>query len=1076
MLSDIFIKRPVLATVLGIVIVLIGGLSVFGLPIQQYPTIAPVQIQVSTVYAGANAETVAQSVAAPIEAQINGVPDMLYMTSTSSASGQMTINVYFKESVDPDIAQVLVQNRVNLATPQLPASVNSFGVTVQQQSSNVLMIIAITADAGRYPLTYVTNFANLQVLNAIQRINGAGQATMFGDPNQAMRIWLNPNRMASLGISASQVANVIKNQNQLIGAGQLGQPPNDKPVVQTFPMTVQQQFTKPKEYENLILRANSQDGSAIVRLGDVGRAEMGFEQYLSTNQINGQNTALIVVYQQPGANGIDVSNQVRKTLLSLKPSFPAGINYTIALDTTDFVRLSIKEVVKTLFEALLLVVVVMYVFLQSVRASAIATTAILISITGTFAGMLVLGFSLNLLTLFGLVLAIGLVVDDAIVVIENATRNIEEGGHDPQEAVHKAMAEVTGPVIATVLVLAAVFVPAAFISGPTGQLYKQFAITIAVSVAISGFVALTVTPAMAALFLKPGKPVQRGPFAWFNAGFKKLEKGYGKTIGLGIRGWLAGLIVFAGMIYVTVDLFRVLPTSFVPNEDQGYVLAIYALPDAASLDRSQAMAEKIDKLFAADPAVLYRISIAGYSLVDSQYRNNYGTMWVQLKPFEKRPTPELSADAVIKRFMAKTPEIEQAFTLAINPPSIPGLGTQAGFDFWLMSTGDQTPAELQAVTQKFMAEAKKRPELAGLSTGYRATGQQLKLNIDRDKALLLGVPLGDLYFTIQSLFGSATASQFTQLNRVWNVVVQADSQYRRTPADLTTAYVTGDKGQQIPLSALVTMNYEPAPTLVSHFNGFQAAQITGDAAPGYSSGQSLQAMAEVAKASLPQGYTYGWSGLAYSQEEAGSSSAIVFMFGIILVFLILAAQYESWSLPAAVMTTVPFGVLGALIATYGRGLDNDVYFQIGLLLMVGLAAKNGILIVEFAVEKLKEGRTVTEAAVEAGELRLRPIIMTSLAFIFGTIPMAIATGAGANARHSIGTGIIGGMIGASTLALLFVPIFFYLFKKGWQKQEGGPAATAEAPAAPAEAAAPAAPAATEATATVIATPEEGKPA
>jgi multidrug efflux pump len=1033
MISDIFIKRPVLATVLGIVIVMIGSISAFFLPIQQYPTIAPVQIQVTTVYAGANAETVAQSVAAPIEAQINGVPDMLYMTSTSSASGQMTINVYFKESVDPDIAQVLVQNRVNLATPQLPASVNTFGVTVQQQSSNVLMIIAVTADAGRYPLTYVTNFANLQVLNAIQRIDGAGQATMFGDPSQAMRIWLNPNRMASLGISAPQVANVIKNQNQLIGAGQLGQPPNDKPVVQTFPMTVQQQFTKPSEYENLILRANSQDGSAIVRLGDVGRAEMGFQQYLSTNQINGQNTALIVVYQQPGANGIDVSNQVRQTLLSLKPLFPAGINYTIALDTTDFVRLSIKEVVKTLFEALLLVVVVMYVFLQSVRASAIATTAILISITGTFAGMLVLGFSLNLLTLFGLVLAIGLVVDDAIVVIENATRNIEEGGHGPQEAVQKAMSEVTGPVIATVLVLAAVFVPAAFISGPTGQLYKQFAITIAVSVAISGFVALTVTPAMAALFLKPGKPVQRGPFAWFNAGFKKLEKAYGKTIGVGIRGWVAGLLAFAGMIYFTVDLFRVLPTSFVPNEDQGYVLAIYALPDAASLDRSQEMAEQLDKMFAEDPAVLYRISIAGYSLVDSQYRNNYGTMWVQLKPFEQRATPELAADAVIKRFMAKAHGIDKAFTLAINPPSIPGLGTQAGFDFWLMSTGDQTPAELQATTQKFMEEAKKRPELAGLSTGYRATGQQLKLNINREKALLLGVPLGDLYFTIQSLFGSATVSQFTQLNRVWNVIVQADSQYRATPADLTTAYVTGDKGQQVPLSALVTMNYEPAPTLVSHFNGFQAAQITGDAASGFSSGQSLQAMQEVASTVLPQGYTYGWSGLAYSQQEAGSSSAIVFMFGIILVFLILAAQYESWSLPAAVMTTVPFGVLGALIATYGRGLDNDVYFQIGLLLMVGLAAKNGILIVEFAVEKLKEGKTVTQAAVEAGELRLRPIIMTSLAFIFGTIPMAIATGAGANARHSIGTGIIGGMIGASTLALLFVPIFFYLFKKGWRK-------------------------------------------
>ncbi|WP_374332168.1 efflux RND transporter permease subunit [Aestuariivirga sp.] len=1045
MISDIFIKRPVLATVLGIVIVIIGGLSIFGLPIQQYPTIAPVQIQVSTVYAGANAETVAQSVAAPIEAQINGVPDMLYMNSTSSASGQMTINVYFKETVDPDIAQVLVQNRVNLATPQLPAAVNTYGVTVQQQSSSVMMLIAITADAGRYPLTYVTNFANLQVLNAIQRIYGAGQATMFGDPNQAMRIWLNPNKMASLAISAPQVAEVIKNQNQLIGAGQLGQPPTSQPVVQTFPMTVQQQFTKPSEYENLILRTSSQDGSAIVRLGDVGRAETGFQQYLSYNKINGQNTALIVVYQQPGANGIQVSNAVRALLKQMKPSFPSGISYTIALDTNDFVRLSIKEVVKTLFEALLLVIVVMYIFLQNVRAAAIATSAILIAITGTFAGMLVLGFSLNLLTLFGLVLAIGLVVDDAIVVIENATRNIEEGGHDPQEAVHKAMAEVTGPVVATVLVLAAVFVPAAFISGPTGQLYKQFAITIAVSVAISGLVALTVTPAFAALFLKPGKPPQRGPFAWFNAGFKKLEKGYGKTIGVGIRGWLAGLIVFAGMIYFTVDLFRVLPTSFVPNEDQGYVLAAYVLPDSASLDRTQETADKIDKIFSEDPASLYRISIAGYSLVDSQYRNNYGVFWIQLKDFDQRTTPELSSDAVIRRFMAKAKDFDKAFVLAIAPPSIPGLGTQAGFDFWLQALNDQTPAELQAINDKFLTEARKRPELTGVSSSYHATGQQLKLNINREKALLLGVPLGDLYFTIQALFGSATVSQYTQLNRVWNVIVQADSQYRVTPQDLLTAYVSGSNGQQVPLSALVTLEYEPAPTLVSHFNGFPAAQFTGDAAPGYSSGQAAQAMIEVAKDVLPQGYSYGWSGLYYSQLEAGDSSAIVFMFGILLVFLILAAQYESWSLPAAVMTTVPFGVLGALVATYGRGLDNDVYFQIGLLLMVGLAAKNGILIVEFAVAKLSEGRTVTEAAIEAGELRLRPIIMTSLAFIFGTIPMAIATGAGANARHSIGTGIIGGMIGASTLALLFVPIFFYLFKKGWKDKERDKSAGIETP-------------------------------
>jgi multidrug efflux pump len=1027
--STFFIKRPIFATVFAIIIVMMGAISIFGLPIAQYPTIAPVQIQVTTVYPGADAETVSQSVAAPVEAQINGVAGMLYMTSTSSASGQMTINVYFDESVDPDIAQVLVQNRVNLATPKLPAPVVQYGVTVQQQSSSVLMLVAVTAQAGRYPLTYVTNFANINVLGAIQRVKGAGQASMFGDPNQAMRIWLDPKRMASLGVTTSQVAKVINDQNQLVGAGQIGASPNDRAVQQTFPITVQRQFTEPSEYDHLILRASGANGSAIVRLGDVARSEIGFEQYLSYNDINGSPTALIVVYQQPGANGIQVSNSVRQTLADLKSSFPPGIDYTIALDTTDFVRLSIKDVVKTLFEALGLVMVVMFLFLQSMRATIVATVAIIISIVGTFAGMLALGFSLNLLTLFGLVLAIGLVVDDAIVVIENATRNIEEGGHTPRQAVIKAMGEVTGPVVATVLVLCAVFVPAAFISGPTGQLYRQFAITIAVSVTISGIVALTVTPAMSALMLREAAAPTRGPFAWFNRAFKALEKGYGRTIGVVIRGWPVALLLFAGIVYATYAFFKVLPTSFVPNEDQGFVLTAWALPDAASLDRTHEIAKVIDETYAKDPAVLYRIGISGYSIVDSQYRFNFGTFWIKLKDFEERKAKELEANAVIDRFMATAHGINKAFAIAISPPSIPGLGTQAGFSFWIQGTGSQTAADLQRVTDQFVAKARTRADLAGVSSSYRATGQRLKFDIDRDKAALLGVGLDNVYNTLQSFFGSATVSQFQQLSRVWNVVVQADAPFRESPSSVDGMYVGGNEGQMVPMSALVQAHYEPAPTLISHFNGFQAAQVTGDAAPGFSSGQAIKAMEEVGAEVLPQGYTFGWSGLAFSEKESGSSSAIVFIFGIVLVFLILAAQYESWSLPAAVMTTVPFGVLGALAATWLRGLDNDVYFQIGLLLMVGLSAKNGILIVEFAVEKWKSGLSLRDAAVEAGELRLRPIIMTSLAFIFGVIPLAVATGAGANARHSIGTGIIGGMIGASSLALLFVPMFFYIFEK-----------------------------------------------
>ncbi len=1058
MLSEFFIRRPIFSAVVGIIVILIGGLSITALPVAQYPTIAPVQINVSTVYYGADAETVAQSVAAPIEAQINGVENMLYMTSTSSSSGQMTISVYFDATMDPDIAQVLVQNRVNLAVPKLPQPVVSYGVTVQQVSSSVMMLVAVTAEPGRFPLTYVTDYANVIVLNAIQKINGAGQASMFGDPNQAMRVWLNPARMASLGVTATDVGEAISAQNELVGAGQLGSPPGGDDLEQSFPLTVAQQLTEPSAYDQLILRADSQNGAAIVRLGDVARTELGFEQYLSTNTLNGQPTALIVVYQQPGANGIQVSDQVRSTLEQLKAGFPAGLDYVIALDTTDFVRLSITEVVKTLFEALLLVMVVMYLFLQSFRATAVAVTAILISIIGTFAGMLALGFSINLLTLFGLVLAIGLVVDDAIVVIENATRNIEEGGSTPQGSVLKAMGEVTGPVIATVLVLCSVFIPAAFISGPTGALYKQFAITIAVSVTISGIVALSITPSMAALLLRPGETPTKGPFAAFNRGFQKLEQGYGKVIGWVIKGWLVALPAFAGIVYATYSLFQVLPTSFVPLEDQGFVLTAFALPDAASPARTNAIANDIDQIYSKDPAVQYRIGVAGYSLIDSQYLQNYGTFWVKLKDFKDRTAPDLSADSVIGRFIEQSRKFTKAFAVAISPPAIPGLGTQAGFNFWIQATGTQTPADLQKVTDQLVAEAAKRPELLGTSSTFRATGQQLKIDIDRNKAALLGVSLKDVYTTLQVQFGSSAVSQFTEMSRVWNVIVQADAPYRATPDALDNLYVRNAKGDMIPLTALVTTRYEAGPSLVPHFNGFPATQVTGQNAPGYSSGQAITVMEQLAAKILPQGYSYGWSGLAYSQTTAGNTSAIAFGLGMLLVFLILAAQYESWSLPAAVMTAVPFGVFGALLATWLRGLDNDVYFQIGLLLMVGLAAKNGILIVEFAVTKWKSGLSLKEAAAQAGELRLRPIIMTSLAFIFGVMPLAVATGAGANARHSIGTGIIGGMVGASSLALLFVPMFFWLFES-MRGEKAVPAGAGDAEPATA------APAATETAAT-----------
>ncbi|HWI27580.1 MAG TPA: efflux RND transporter permease subunit [Stellaceae bacterium] len=1039
MLSKFFVDHPVFTTVIALVIVLIGSVSLIKLPIAWYPTIAPVQIQVTTSYAGADAETVAQSVAAPIEAEINGVANMLYMTSTSSASGQLTINVYFDLSTNPDIDQVLVQNRVNLAVPQLPQPVTQYGVNVQQQSSSVLMIVGLYAKNGRYPIRYVTNYANIYVLSAIQRVPGAGQATMFGNANQAMRIWLDPDRMASLGITTTAVKQAVAGQNQVVGAGQLGQPPNDKAVQQTFPITGQRQFTQPEEYNQILLRANA-DGTALVHVGDVARSEIGSELYLSDSELNEQPTPLIVVYQQPGANAIQVSNGVRATLEDLKKNFPDGLDYVIALDTTDFVRLSIEEVVHTLGEAILLVIAIMYLFLQSFRATIIATVAILVSIVGTFVGMLALGFSLNLLTLFGLVLAIGLVVDDAIVVIENADRNMMEHKQEPRAAVIRAMSEVTGPVIAIVLVLCAVFIPAAFIGGPTGQLYKQFAVTIAVSISISGFVALTVTPMMCALLLKEAERPQRGFFAWFNRAFQRIEKGYGRSIVMVIRHTGIALLVFAALGLASWKLLSALPTSFVPDEDQGYVFALGFLPDAASLDRTSALARKMDAALAQNPATLYRINVSGYSIVDNQYMFNVVTFFVALKPFGERKSPALSAKAMIADFMRHAAGMKEGIAVAVPPPSIPGLAAQGGFEFWIQNQGTGTAQDLERATREFLAKARQRPELAKLSMTYDASGQQLHVEVDREKAALLGVPISSIYDTLQAQFGSLFVSQFTQFNRVWYVILQADSRYRRTPGDISRLYVGPDPQHLVPLSALVKVSYSEGPALVPHFNSFPAVKVTGDAAPGYSSGQAIAAMEQVARETLPQGYGFGWSGVAFAEKQAGGAAIVVFGFGIVLVFLILAAQFESWALPAAVMTAVPFGVLGAAAAVWLRGLESDVYFQIGLLTMIGLAAKNAILIIEFAVEKRHAGLSIIDAAVLAGELRLRPIVMTSLAFIFGTLPLVIATGAGANARHSIGTGITGGMIGASTLALLFVPLFFYLFERLKERREGRAAA------------------------------------
>jgi multidrug efflux pump len=1032
MFSRFFIDRPIFAAVVAILICIAGLVSMYVLPVQQYPTITPVQVTVTATYPGADAKTLADSVAAPIEAQINGVDNMLYMTSTSAANGQLTLVVYFSLDTNPDIAQVQVQNRVNLAQPQLPAAVNQIGVSVQKKSSSIMMLIGIFGKQGRYSAGYVANYANVYVLDAIKRVNGAGQAQIMGVPDQAMRIWMHPDRMASLGITTTDIAAAIRAQNALVGAGQLGQKPTP-PVELTVPVVTQAPFTDPSQYENIILRA-SQDGSAIVRIGDVARAEVGLRQYIVDSRINGAPATFIAIYLQPGANGLTVSRQVRKTLEDMKARFPAGLDYSISLDTNDFVKLSIKEVIHTLFEAILLVVLVVWLFLQSFRTTIICSVAIFVALIATFAGMLALGFSVNLITLFGLVLAIGMVVDDAIVVVENVERNMHEHRLLAREATIRSMDEIASSLVAVVLVMASVFVPAAFLPGTTGQIYKQFAVTIVISVTVSGFVALTLTPAMCALMLRPNPPPQRGFFAWFNRRVEAVTRGFGHAVEWVIARALVALVLFAGFLWAIWHLFTVLPTAFVPNEDQGYVMAQILMPSSASIDRTQAVADRVDAILAATPGVASRTMITGYSLIDSSFKTNVGSFFVSLKDFEERYATAASARrenarAVLTHLAEEGRKIDAGLVIPIPPPAIPGIGTVGGFEFWIQDTGSGDPAQLDQVIQDFLKQARQRPELASLSTTFRASTLQLRTTVDRDKATLIGVPIEDVNNALEAQFGSLNASQYNQFSRVWWVIIQSDAPYRQNPLDLKRLYTRSLKGDMVPLSALVSTAWTAGPDLLPHFNGFPAAKINGNPATGYSSGEALAAMEATAAQVLPPGYTFAWSGLAFEEKKSGGTSSIAFVFGLLVVFLVLAAQYESWTLPGAVMSAVPFGVLGALLTIWARGLENDVYFQIGLLVLIGLGAKNAVLRVSAAREFRHQGKSIMEATILAGEQRLRPIIMTSLAFAVGCLPLALALGAGANARHSIGTGIIGGMIGETTLAMLYVPLLFYLFDR-----------------------------------------------
>jgi multidrug efflux pump len=1031
-----FIDRPVFASVLSIVIVLGGYASLKVTPIAQYPDVAPPTVTVTARYPGATAEVVSNTVAAPIEQQVNGVDDMIYMTSTSSSSGDMNLIVTFEPGTDPDIAQVNTQNRVSQAMAELPQIVTAQGITTEKKSQAFMMVVSFYSPNGTMSPVYLNNYVNLYVLDAVKRLPGANLSSMFPIPDVAMRVWLKPDRLAQMGISVDEVADAISGQNQAFGIGQIGQAPAPEGTLQNFPVTSQGMLVQPSEFEDIIIRTGETGEAAIVRVGDVGWAELGAQNYSTNSKVNGDTAAHLVVYQQPGANAIATSARVRGLLGELEQAFPDDFEYRVVLDTSKFTEASIEKVVHTFVEAVILVVLVVFLFLQSFRATLIPTIAVPIAIIGTYVGIYALGFSTNMLTLFGMILAIGLVVDDAIIVVEAVEHKMATKGLSPKEAAKEAMSELTGALVSIVLVLSSVFLPVAFLGGMTGTLYKQFAVTIAIAMAISGIVALTLSPALAALILKPGKHEKKGFFLWFDNSFNKITDQYVKGVRWLIHHRTIGVGLFLAALLGVVAMFRIVPGSFVPEEDQGYLFGVTMMPDAASLDRTTVANDQATKALLTNDAISDTAQIDGYSLIDSQYKTNAGLLFISLKPFEERDDPTLTSFGVLEDSRRLLGSIKDGVLFAISPPSIPGLGTTGGFEFYLQDRAGAGPTELQEVVSKFLAEARNRPELIGIATTFSASEQQLYLDVDRERAELLNLPVQTVYSTLQAYFGSLYVSQFTEFGRIWQVVIQAEPDYRDDPDDFSTIYLKSTTGETVPLSAVATARYIAGPNVLPRFNAFPAAKVTGNAAPGFSSGQAIATMEAVAREILPEGYSFEWSGQAYEEKKAGGASSTAFIFGIIMVFLILAAQYEKWSLPFGVLLAVPFAILGALCLTWFRGLENDVYFQVGMVTLIGLSAKNAILITEFAVDNYRGGMPLEEAAENAARVRLRPIVMTSMAFILGCVPMAIATGPGANSLHAIGPGVIGGMLASTLIASFFVPMFFVILAELSEKRGG----------------------------------------
>lgn len=1028
MFSKFFINRPVLAMVMSIIIVIAGGLSIFSLAVEEYPQVTPPQVVVQATYPGASAEVISSSVASVLENSINGVEGMIYMQSSSTSSGSLNINIYFTNETDPDQATINVNNRVQAVLSSLPQEVQRQGVTVDKRSSTILAVYSLFSDSPAHDTTFIANYAAINILKELKRVPGVGDAALFSRQEYSMRIWLSPDKLTKYNLTPAEVIALVQEQNSQFAAGFFGQEPVRKDLDFTYTVTTQGRFTTPQEFENILIRTNS-DGSSL-RLKDLARVELGAEDYSVNAFYNGRPAVAFGLFLQPGANALNVAEGVAKKLEELSQTFPEGLQYAIPYDTTSFVDVSIKEVIKTFIEAIILVVIVIYFFLQNFRATIIPVLAVPVSIIGTFAGMYMLGFSINLLTLFGLILAIGIVVDDAIIVIENVERLIHEEKLSVKDATMKAMDEIASPVIAIVLVLSAVFIPVAFIGGFSGEIYKQFAITIVISVVISGFVALTLTPALCVSILKTHEPKPFWIVKKFNDFFEWLTHQFTDKVAHAIRRGVFYVILFVGLIAVTYGLFTRVPTGLVPAEDKGMLLVSMQLPPATALSKTTEMASFMESTIRNNPNVEAVMALAGYDMLSSAVRTFGGTAFVKLKDWDLRKEDNQKSQALAQTFTAQLMQNPNAVIFALNPPPIMGLSLTDGFEMYIQNRTGGSIQDLQKYTQLVLQEAQKRPELTGVRTTLSVNVPQYNVQLDRQKAKSLGVNVDDVFTTLQSTFGSYYVNDFNLYGRTFKVSMQSESEFRETPNDLRNVFVRSSNGDLIPISSLVTFERIIGPDILERFNLFPAAKLMGDAASGYSSGDALKAIEEVANQVLPDGYTVAFSGSSYQEKNAGGTGTIAFIFGLVFVFLILAAQYERWLMPLAVLTAVPFAVFGAILATWLRGLNNDIYFQIGLVMLIALAAKNAILIIEFAMEaREKQGKNIYDAAVEAARLRFRPIVMTSLAFTIGVLPLAISSGAGAASRHAIGTGVIGGMLAATFIATFFIPLFYTYFAR-----------------------------------------------